>query len=78
MSTYQAMEVALESEIKAHDFFVAALESVKDPHVRKLFEELREEETEHQNLLKKWMKDYKGEKGSLRDDDDVDEPQAHD
>jgi rubrerythrin len=51
MSARQAMEVALSSEEKAYDFFVEALEHVKDRDVRKLFEELRDEEVEHKKLL---------------------------
>ena len=55
MTARQAMEVALESEVKAHDFFDAALAYVQDPDVRALFEELREEEVEHQQLVKAIM-----------------------
>jgi rubrerythrin len=53
MSSRQAMEVALQSEIKAHDFFNGALLHVQDPQVRALFEELREEELLHQSLVRK-------------------------
>jgi len=42
MSARQAMEVALASEVKAHDFFDAALAYISNPDVRVLFEELRE------------------------------------
>ena len=52
MSARQAMEVALRSEIKAHDFFTAAIPHVQDPEVRALFEELRAEELEHQRLVR--------------------------
>jgi len=55
MTARQAMEVALESEVKAHSFFAAALQFVKDHEVRILFEELRDEETEHQQLVKAVM-----------------------
>jgi erythrin-vacuolar iron transport family protein len=55
MSVHDAMEVALESEIKAYHFFDAALGYVKDPDVRTLFEELRAEEVEHQDLVKAAM-----------------------
>jgi rubrerythrin len=51
MSAREAMKVALQSEIKAHDFFVEALKHVSDPEVRKLFEELRDEELAHQELV---------------------------
>jgi erythrin-vacuolar iron transport family protein len=55
MTARQAMEVALESEVKAHDFFEAALAYVQDADVRALFEELRDEEVEHQHLVKAIM-----------------------
>jgi rubrerythrin len=52
MSARQALEVALEAEEKAHAFFVGALPHVVDPDVRALFEELRDEEVQHQKLVK--------------------------
>jgi rubrerythrin len=65
MSARQAMEVALDSEIKAHDFFASALAYVKDSEVRALFEELRSEEIEHQELVKAVM-------ARLPESDDID------
>jgi len=53
MSARQAMEVALKSEVKAWDYFDDALKFVKDPEVKKLFEELRGEERQHQDYIKK-------------------------
>jgi len=58
MSPRHALEVAMESEIKAYEFFDKALPGIQDSSVRKLFEELRDEETEHQNLLKEQMARY--------------------
>ena len=55
MSPRQAMEVALESEKKAWEYFDEALRHVKDPDVRKLFEELRAEEAQHQEYIRKAM-----------------------
>ena len=52
MSPRAAMEVALVSETKAHAFFVGALPHLADPEVRGLFEELRDEEVVHQNLVR--------------------------
>jgi rubrerythrin len=51
MTRRQALEVALRAEQKAHAFFVAALPNIVDPQVKKLFEELRDEEVEHQRLV---------------------------
>ena len=53
MGPRQALEVALESEVKAHDFFAAALPHVKDPKVKALFAELKDEEVQHQKYIKK-------------------------
>jgi rubrerythrin len=55
MSPRQAMEVALVSEEKAWTFFDDALKHVKDADVRKLFEDLRAEEKQHQEYVKKAM-----------------------
>ncbi len=55
MSARQAVQVALAAEMKAHDFFDDALEQVKDPAVRELFEELREEEKHHVKLVGAWL-----------------------
>ena len=52
MSTVQAFEVGLAAEKKAHDFYDMALPGITDPDVRELFTELRDEETEHVEMLK--------------------------
>jgi rubrerythrin len=49
----QALEIALEAEVRAYEFYKNALPLVKDDDVRKLFEHLMEEEIEHQDLLRK-------------------------
>lgn len=51
MSARQATLIALESERKAYAFFVEALQFVKSPSARDLFEELRDEEVLHQDIL---------------------------
>ena len=55
MTARQAMDVALACEVKAFDYFDAALAHVEDADVRALFEELRAEEEEHQALVKAVM-----------------------
>ncbi len=75
MSPRQAMKAALASEVKAHAFFVAALPALKDAKVRALFEELRDEEVEHQALVKAELAKLPPDSG-LSDDDFVDEPTA--
>jgi erythrin-vacuolar iron transport family protein len=55
MSAHRAMEVGLRAEVKAHAYFVAALDHVHDKEVRRLFEELRDEEVEHQRLVREQL-----------------------
>ena len=55
MSTVQAIEIGLESEQKAYDFYDLALPGVTDADVRELFTELRDEEAEHVEMLKEAM-----------------------
>jgi len=75
MSPRMAMKAALASEIKAHDFFVSALPVLKDADVRALFEELRDEEVEHQKLVQAELAKLPPE-GGLSDEDFVDAPTA--
>jgi len=76
MSPRAAMQVALDSEIKAHGYFVGALAHIQDPGVRQLFEELRDEEVFHQDLVRKELaKLPPGPEPSA--EDYVDEPVAH-
>jgi rubrerythrin len=51
MSPRRAMEAALRCEQKAHAFFVGALGEIRDAAVRSIFEELRDEEVHHQDLV---------------------------
>jgi len=52
MSLLQAFEVALSSEQKAYDFYNQALAQITDPEVHALFIELRDEEAEHERMLR--------------------------
>jgi erythrin-vacuolar iron transport family protein len=60
MSARQAMDVALASETKAHEFFVQAIAHLADPEVRRLFQELRDEEVLHQALVREAMRSLPG------------------
>ncbi len=73
MSVRKALEVALESEIKAHDFFKASIPHLRNPEVKALFEELRLEEVEHQRLVREEMVKYPPDDGG-ETDTFVDEP----
>jgi rubrerythrin len=51
MSPLKAFQLALASEEKAYWFYDEAIKHVKDPTVRELFTELRDEETEHVRMV---------------------------
>jgi hypothetical protein len=51
MSPRSALEVAMESEIKAYEFYDNILQVIQDASVRELIQSLRDEEAEHQKLL---------------------------
>lgn len=51
MSAFKAYQVALASEKKAFAFYDRALRGVKQPDVKTLFEELRDEEAEHVRMI---------------------------
>ena len=72
MSARQAMEVALEGEEKAFDFYAAALKHVKDAKVKKLFTELKAEESKHKRLLKTRL--VKLPRGPAVEESEADEP----
>ena len=55
MSLLDAFKVGLAAEQKAHDFYDVALSGITDSEVRELFTELRDEETEHVEMLKEAM-----------------------
>jgi erythrin-vacuolar iron transport family protein len=73
MSIRRALEIALEAETKAHDFFARALPYVKDGEVRGLFEELRLEEVEHQRMVRDQIDRHPPDQGP-EPDTFVDEP----
>lgn len=75
MSPRRAMQAALASEVKAHAFFEAALPAIKDAEVHELFQELRDEEIQHQTLVKAELAKLPPDP-PLADDDFVDEPAA--
>lgn len=55
MSVREAYEVGLAAEKKAHDFYDLALPGITDPDVKELFIELRDEETEHVEMIREMM-----------------------
>ena len=53
MSVRMALDASLRAETKAAEFFDAAIERVQLADVKAIFAELRDEEIEHQQLVKK-------------------------
>jgi rubrerythrin len=74
MSPRQAMAAALRSETKAHRFFVDALPGIGDAEVKRLFQELRDEELLHQALVQEAMRNLP--EGGADPADYEDEPVA--
>ena len=61
MSPRRALEVAMESEIKAYEFYDQILtnaQNILEPEVQNLIKELRDEEVEHQRLLNEMRARY--------------------
>jgi rubrerythrin len=77
MSPRQAMTTALRCEEKAHAFFVQALGETRDPAVRSLFEELRDEEVQHRELVSQELARLPPDDADAVDPEDfTDEPTA--
>jgi rubrerythrin len=76
MTRRAALEAALRCEEKAHAFFVAALPRLKDPDVRALFDELKNEEIEHQELVRRQLAEAPPDP-DLAGDDFADDPVGH-
>jgi len=55
MSTLDAYRIALASEKKAFAFYDQALRHVENPEIKALFEELRDEEAEHVQMIEAIM-----------------------
>jgi rubrerythrin len=75
MSVRAALDVAMESEVKAYEFYDGALAKITDAEVRELFLQLRDEEARHQELIRQTMAKVPHEDG-FDPDDFVDEPAA--
>ncbi len=75
MTLREALTVALEAEVKAHNFFSEALKLPIAEPVKKLFEELKQEEVLHQELVNKQLFRLPPDSG-LAPEDFADEPVA--
>ena len=75
MSVRAALDVAMESEVKAYEFYHCALEEISDAEVRELFLALRDEEARHQEMIRETKSRIPDDDG-IDPDDFVDEPAA--
>jgi len=75
MNVEQALKIALAGEEKAYQFFARAIPQLENDEVRALFTELRDEEVEHQVLVKQEMARLSGEP-PVNDDAYGDDPVA--
>jgi rubrerythrin len=55
MNTAQALQIAMNNEQRAHDFYFNISRFAKDSEIRTLAGEFAEEEMEHLELLKMWV-----------------------
>jgi rubrerythrin len=76
MSLKEALEVALAAEVKAFNYFCDVLKILPAGEVKTLFEELKEEEIHHQNLVKLEMAKL-GPEDKFSTEDAADEPVGH-
>jgi rubrerythrin len=50
----EIMDIAIKSEIEAHEFYKKVAERVEDKSVKKIFQDLAEDELGHRELLEKY------------------------
>lgn len=71
MTPYHAIELAIQGEQRAADFFNTVADSAGAPDdVRQLARELAHDEVEHVHLLKQWLKKHPKPDGDWHDDPD--------
>jgi rubrerythrin len=75
MTAREALQAAWRAEKKAYAFFNEAIPRISDPAVKKLFEELRAEEVQHQTLVAVELERTPPDP-LIRADDVADEPVA--
>jgi rubrerythrin len=70
MQPYHALEVALAAEQRAERFFAKLVRAATTPAVRKAAQEMQEEEREHVELVRAWMKKVPKPDADWADDPD--------
>ena len=72
MTARRALEVAYESEVKAYRFYDGALTAASGEELRSLYEDLRQQESRHQEMIQEFMSRLP-EEADVDPDDYVDE-----
>lgn len=75
MTPWHALQMALEAEKRALDFFTSIVGTTQDPGIKKMAEEFVEEEAEHVNLVQRLLQKYPKPRDSWADDPDPPESQ---
>lgn len=75
MSLRRALNMSLGCEKKAYDFYDSAITQINDEEVKKLFIELREEESFHQKLITALMNKSSDDLNPEVASDDIDTPE---
>ena len=70
MTPWHALQMALEGEKRALDFFTSVMETTEDSQVKRLAEEFAEEEAEHVNLVHRLLRRYPQPAASWSSDPD--------
>ncbi len=70
MTPWHALQLALAGEQRALEFFTSAVETAKDPAIKKMAEEFMEEEAEHVNLVHRLLRKHPQPPDSWSDDPD--------
>lgn len=74
MSTKKALQVARDSEIKAHSFYKKFAENCQDKEAKEFFLELMNEEDEHRRMVEAELEKIRDDESPIRESDDIDEP----
>ena len=75
MTPWHALQLALAGEKRALEFFTSIAATAKDPKIKKMAGEFKEEEAEHVNLVHRLLRKYPPPSESWAQDSDPPTPQ---
>lgn len=74
MTPWHALQMALEAELRALDFFAQIAADTQDDEIRRWAKEFEEEEAEHVRLVERYLAEYPKPKDDWADDMDPPAP----